>query len=74
MRYNCPSVAAGIIRRGTRCGYGRALEHFTERLSGRTVSYIFNKQQLKMLNTQIEIAQEAVKVNAEWMLLHSPVD
>ena len=52
----------------------RALEHFKERLPGRTVSYTFNEQQLEMPTTHMEIAEAATKLDAARTLLHALVN
>ena len=52
----------------------RALEHFKERLPGRTVSYTFNEKQIEMATTHMEIAEAATKLDAARTLLHATVD
>lgn len=52
----------------------RALEHFKERLPGRTVSYTFNEKQIEMPTTHMEIAEAATKLDAARTLLHALVD
>lgn len=52
----------------------RALEHFKERLPGRTVSYTFNEQQLDMPTTHMEIAEAATKLDTARTLLHALID
>jgi 3-hydroxy-9,10-secoandrosta-1,3,5(10)-triene-9,17-dione monooxygenase len=52
----------------------RALEHFEERLPGRTVSYTFNERQIDAPATHMTVAESVTKLDAARTLLHASVD